>query len=373
MWGRPPKSENRCAEVVEDGATLRLCGGIGSPYTNKLLALLRYRRLPYRYLLMDSPEETGTADPPVAKVAQRLMPKLLWPDGRASNDSTPLIRELEAACRPGERSVRPTHAGLAFLCDLLEDVADEWLTKSMYHYRWTHDAPFAARTIALQQVLGPHGSQEALESVAAFVQSRQVGRREIVGSTPTTRKLIEDGFNTYVALLDAHLAAGHRFLLGSRPSAADFAVFGQLHPMIALDPNTSRGVHDASVRVPAWYNTTADLSGLSLASETEGWLDPEQPLPPTLLALLAEAGRTYAPFMVANAQAVRAGIAEVVLELDDGRWAQPAFRYQSKCLATLRAGFALLGEPGQAWVRAALSGTGCEVLLADDEAGLSRL
>ena len=50
-------------------------------------------------------------------------------------------------------------------------------------------------------------------------------------------------------------------------------------------------------------------------------------------------------------------------ELGGGRWVQPAFKYQSKCLATLREGFAALAEPEQAWVRAALAGTGCEVLL----------
>jgi hypothetical protein len=50
-------------------------------------------------------------------------------------------------------------------------------------------------------------------------------------------------------------------------------------------------------------------------------------------------------------------------ELGGGRWVQPAFKYQSKCLATLREGFTALAEPEQAWVRAALAGTGCEVLL----------
>jgi len=171
-------------------------------------------------------------------------------------------------------------------------------------------------------------------------------------------------FLAFVAALDAHLAAGNGFLLGSRPSAADFAVFGQLHPMLALDPNTSRAVTDASDRVPAWYHTTSDLSGLSLASEAAGWLDADAPLPPTLVALLAIHGRTYAPFMVANDIAVREGRTEVELEeLGGGRWVQPAFKYQSKCLATLREGFAALAEPEQAWVRAALAGTGCEVLL----------
>ena len=59
-----------------DGETLRLCGGNGSPYTNKVLAVMRYRRLPYRFLTMGSPEETGTQHPPVHPAAQRLLPKI---------------------------------------------------------------------------------------------------------------------------------------------------------------------------------------------------------------------------------------------------------------------------------------------------------
>ena len=39
----------------------------------------------------------------------------------------------------------------------------------------------------------------------------------------------------YLQLMDNHLKAGYRFCLGSRPCGADFAMFGQLHPMISLE------------------------------------------------------------------------------------------------------------------------------------------
>ena len=40
-------------------------------------------------------EERGSADPPVHPAAKKLLPKIVWPDGTASNDSTFLVRELE--------------------------------------------------------------------------------------------------------------------------------------------------------------------------------------------------------------------------------------------------------------------------------------
>lgn len=43
-------SENRGLEEIKDGKTLRLFGGIGSPYSNKMLMYLRFRRLPHRWV-----------------------------------------------------------------------------------------------------------------------------------------------------------------------------------------------------------------------------------------------------------------------------------------------------------------------------------
>ena len=105
------------------------------------------------------------------------------------------------------------------------------------------------------------------------------------------------------------------------------------------------------------------------------------PLPPTLTAILHEVGRCYAPFMLANDAAVRAGLPDVVAEMDvmavagghhphrDGAgqrlvWRQPSFKYQSKCLGWLRASHARLPADAMAWVGAVLDGTGCEALLA---------
>merc|ERR1719188_1272471 len=90
---------NRFVEPVTD--ELRLCGGEGSPYSNKVLAILRFRRLRFRWMTNMSPEVAGTANPP----GPVLLPRLLYPDGSAANDSTFLVKDLEK--RYAGRSVIP--------------------------------------------------------------------------------------------------------------------------------------------------------------------------------------------------------------------------------------------------------------------------
>ena len=119
---------------------LELMGAPGSPYTRKMVALLRYRRIPYQVSwAAGRPPKPGY---PVPKVP--LLPTFYYPDGEggmmAVTDSTPIIRRLESeheGC-----SVIPSDPVLSFLNDLIEDYADEWLTKAMFHFRWAHKADY---------------------------------------------------------------------------------------------------------------------------------------------------------------------------------------------------------------------------------------
>src|SRR5690606_19906972 len=114
----------------------------GSPYTRKMLALLRYRRIPYDLILAshDAIAARTAAGWPRPKVA--LLPTfyLRGEDGtlQAVTDSTPILRRLETEHEG--RQARPADPALAFLDALIEDYGDEWLTKAMFHYRWAYDA-----------------------------------------------------------------------------------------------------------------------------------------------------------------------------------------------------------------------------------------
>ena len=81
--------------------TYALHGFNPSPYSVKMRALMRYRRLPFVWNATGNPREAAIAAglPPV-------IPVLRFPDGRVMNDSTPLAHALERA-HPGQRSIIP--------------------------------------------------------------------------------------------------------------------------------------------------------------------------------------------------------------------------------------------------------------------------
>ena len=74
---------------------LPLVGAPGSPYTRKLRAVLRYRRIPHAFVIRGAPEARALPRPRV-----ELLPQLVLegPDGpEAVTDSTPLLRWLREA------------------------------------------------------------------------------------------------------------------------------------------------------------------------------------------------------------------------------------------------------------------------------------
>lgn len=334
--------------------TLELLGAPGSPYTRKMLALLRYRRIPYAVRWGSHREPQP--DKPAPKV--KLLPTFYFPGPEgveAVTDSTPIIRRLEAE-HPGRSAIPPTPA-LAFLDALIEDYADEWLTKPMFHFRWAHeaDARNAGPLLAFWQ--SSTLSDEEGRRIADELTRRQVERLYVVGSNPTTAETIESSFERLVDLLDARIAE-QGYVMGARPGAADFALYGQLTQLGVVEPTSAAILSARSPRLRAWIDRVEDLSGL--APQEDDWLTDLAALRP----LLAEIGRTYAPFLLANAAAAQAGAPDFETEIDGRPWTQPTFPYQAKCLVRLRDAHGNLPAEARSQVDALLADTGCERLFA---------
>ena len=343
------------AVTMKSDAPLKIVGMTGSPYSRKLRAVLRYRRIAHAWLQQGAPETRELPQPRVQLLPQLIVTKA---DGsmEVRIDSTPLIRELDA--QYAGRTVIPPDPAMAFVDALLEDYADEWLTKAMFHYRWAFPADVANGAAILPRWV--RTNQPEIQAVALGQQfaQRQVDRLGVVGSNSTTAPVLEESYRRLLRVLDAHLIES-RFVMGGRPGAADFGLYGQLTQLAGFDPTPMAIARDIAPRVAAWVDVVDDLSGLE--PRDGDWMDRDA-VPATLRALLGEVGRVYVPFLLANAAALARGAERVECTIDGRPWVQKPFPYQGKCLVWLRDEYTALAPADRRAVDGLLQGTGCEVL-----------
>lgn len=341
-----------------------LMGAPGSPYTRKMLGVMRFRNIPYRLerssRIPQSSEGAHRKERAEAKVP--LLPTYYFKDDKgeeiAVTDSSPLIRRFESEYEG--RSIIPSDSALAFIDMLLEDYGDEWLTKAMFHYRWYYDADIKKAGDVLPRWGGINAPEDQSRAMGDFIRERQISRLSYVGSNEVTKPTIEESFKRFIKLLDAHLTE-QPFLMGERPGSADFAIYGQLTCLALFDPTPQAIILDLAPRVYAWVEVVEDLSGYMVSDED--WLDIDNP-PDTLKAILSEVGRIYAPYLIGNAKSVMEKANKLEMVLDGRPWEQNPFTYQAKCLQWLRDAYAALSDKDRARVDSVLEGTGVLQLFA---------
>ncbi len=331
----------------------RVIGALGSPYSMKLRAIMRYRRLPFDWVHRSPAIGNELAN----RLKVQLVPILHIPgEDDYLIDSTPIAYELER--RHAERSILPDDPGLAFLAHLIEDMADEWITKAMFLYRWEKpvDQEYSARWIIADA--RPDLDGQAFEDAVQAILDRQVGRMALVGCTAENAPAIKSSYWRVLEALTPYVRI-HRYLFGSRPSLADFGVFGQLKTL-ATDTSPMLEMREKVPMVEHWLRQVDDLSGV------EGeWIKDVADLPEATLALLRLVGEFYLPFLHANAKAAADGAERFETTLAGMPYAQAPFGYQVKCLGWLREELAGLDEAARQRIRPVLEDTGCWALLVD--------
>ena len=328
---------------MDDPRPLRLFGSELSPFSVKVRSYLRYKRIPHEWVVRDS---TTLAE------FQRhsrlpLIPLVLVPDGTAMQDSTPIIEALEA--RHPEPSIHPSEPALAFLSALIEEYADEWDNKPMFHYRWFYEPDQVSAADRIARETMPGATEEALGGACEMIRQRMVPRLSFVGSSEQTKDLIEGSFRRQLAILEVHLAQ-RRYLFGDRPAFADFGLFAQLY-QCSTDPTPAALMRRSAPGVLAWV-------ARMLAPRAEGEFETWPRLEPTLAPLLREeVGAVFLPWTLANARAIAAGEKEFSVELGGRPFSQETQRYHAKSLGALRVRYA--GLVDRSALDPILRATGC--------------
>ena len=320
---------------------IRVYGSRISYYAGKLEAYLRHRGIAYELLSMiDHAREiragAGAVQSPVVQLE----------DGRWMSDSTPILAWFEA--QQDGPTLYPEDPAMRFVALLLEDHADEWLWRAAMHYRWSflQDRQHASGVLADELLTGIRRPR-VIKRLA--VARRQLGgfvHRD--GVTAATRGHVERTALAAFDLLEAILAE-RPFVLGERPTIADFGFMGPMFRHFAQDPTPAELMRQRAPRVYAWvarmWEARSGGGGGELVSEID----------PPLAALLREACETHLVQLRENARAHARGRTHFEAEIQGCRYERlPVSRYRVWCLEELRRHWQELDAGGQATVRARL-------------------
>lgn len=332
---------------------MRVYGSRVSYYTGKLEAYLRYKDISYTRHGMPYDNAKMLKE----KVGAIQMPIVDRGDGRWMSDSTPILQALEKE-HPAQ-SITPANPVVAFIAQLIEDYADEWLWRPAMHYRWNY--PYSREL--LSNILVDEIST-AMPLPRPFVR-RMIKRRQQKffttrdGVNKQTWDHVEQGYFNALDHMEAILA--HRpFMLGTQPSLADFGLMGPMFRHFSQDPDPAEIMRTRAPRVYAWVarmwtaETIPDGHFLSaIAADT--------------VPLLKEICETHLAQLNANAGAYADNKQSFNMTIQGCTYTNMTIsRYRVYCLEKLRDAFAALNSDDQGKVRDLLPHAEAEILWQSD-------
>ena len=259
-------------------------GGELSYFTRKLEAALIFYGADFEV----RGKSTGDAAEIESRSGTHQVPVLLTPENWMIADTTPLLHLLDA--RFPARRLFPAGPG-GVLVHVLEEFFDEWVARTMVHYRWHYprSAEFASTKMA-------GGNAEAAARV------REWGPRACRATGTASeqqQRAAEDEYQRILAAMEQQLGETP-YLLGGRPTAVDCVMLGGLRAHTNMDPDP-REVTAGFPRVVAWSEGSAD--DWSGNGELEAFPQSTQ----FARFVLSEMAATYQPYVLGNREAQAAG------------------------------------------------------------------
>lgn len=301
-----------------------------SYFTGKLEAYFRAKGIDYRMAEMDT---RGFAA--LGRITGvRQMPQVECPDGSWLTDTTLIIDHVEQFGI--EPVLTPRDPATAFIARLIEDMADETLWRPALYYRWAFrdDARLNSGRLARGMLRDVPLPLLLRRQIILRRQRRHFLARD--GVTARTAPAIEALYLEALAAMEQALAFTP-YVLGWRPTAADFGLFGPFFRHFFCDPTPARLMRDRAPRTLRWVARLwgADPSQLGTAPLPDH-------VPEAAAGLLRLVADHHLPCLAANADAVAEGRAKVNFEDGGASFVIPASPYRAWCLDRLRQGAAAL-------------------------------
>jgi len=282
-------------------STFILWGAPLSLYAGKARSCLIKKGVPFRECF---PTDAVFQTRILPQIGFFVVPVLETPEGEIVQDTSDIIEYLER--RFPEPCLTPASAVQRVVAMLIDAFASEGLLKTAMHYRWSYLAQQEnfLRVEFGRAAASGHDRAARTDAAAPFMQAMQSYLPRL-GVHPETIPAIERSYESVLDILDEHFQH-HPYILGGRPSIADFGLMAPLFAHLGRDP------YPASLmkkRAPNVFRWTERMN-------TPGFFDGEFPevpeeypqgdaIPQTLLPLLELIFSDWGPEVAATADCYR--------------------------------------------------------------------
>ena len=274
-----------------------LWGSPHSLYTGKIRSYLIKKGVPFRELTPNDPRFGSVVVPTVRHM---VLPVLETADGMMLQDTTDMIEFLEA--RHAEPAMIPPTPLQRVVAWLVGAYGSEGLLPVAMHYRWSYRAQqeeFLRTEFGRPLYNGP--DRAARRAAGVLLMSYFNSFLPPLGIHPETIPAVEGAYLELLDALDAHFQQ-HPYVLGGRPSIADFGLMAPLYAHLARDPVPATLMKNVAPNVYRWterMNLPGIADGEFPATAEE--FPAHDAVPESLEPVLGLIFRDWGPELAANA------------------------------------------------------------------------
>ena len=285
-------------DVGEIEPDYTLYSALGSMYSGKARGYMNYKKLNY----IDQPISILDMISIKRNTGEAVMPAVKTKDGEWLQDTTIIIEELEK--RHPERSIGANTPIQFAVSHLLELWADEYWLPIAMHYRWSfgdENVEFLAKENGA--TLAPFLPKFAQRWMGRLATANLPKAAPIVGFIPEQHKMLENWTEHTLDLLETHFTH-HDYLLGGRPTVADYGLLASFFGHLNRDPVQKRILMSKRPNLTAWVERTHG------GDDASGDLMPDDALPETLMPILRCVFDEALPMLAAYRDRLNEHIAE---------------------------------------------------------------
>ncbi len=274
-----------------------LWGTPHSLYSGKARSYLIKKQVPFDEVMASDAHFMGEVVP---QVGHMVIPVVRTPQGELIQDTTAIIDRVEAQ---GEGVVlAPPGAVQRVVAEVIDAFGSNYLLPLAMHYRWSYrDRQEAFLQAEFARAIPTAMPYENRLATAQMLMGKFAGFLPNLGVTPEVIPAMEDSYAELLAVLEAHFRL-HPYLLGGRPSVADFGMMAPLYAHLARDPVPAFLMRTTAPNVARWTErmNVAEIPD-SDYPDPGGAYPAEDAIPETLEAVLKVVFAHWGPGLAEDA------------------------------------------------------------------------